>query len=111
MMEAAAAGIKLVICITEGVPTLDVVTAHSFIKKQGAQPLGPNCPGLISPDKSLWDYACKYSNQVELRISRSGTLTYEIVYNLLLREWDNRQLLLLGRPSGGAILQRTSIDV
>src|SRR5690554_2529663 len=53
MMEAADAVIQLIICITEGVPTLDVVEAHSFIKSKGASLIGPNCPGLMSPGKSL----------------------------------------------------------
>ena len=84
MMEAAAAGIKLIICITEGVPTLDVISAHNFIKRQGAQLLGPNCPGLISPDKSLVGImpAKIFKPGGTGVISRSGTLTYEIVYNL-----------------------------
>ncbi|MFA5462690.1 MAG: succinate--CoA ligase subunit alpha [Dysgonamonadaceae bacterium] len=84
MMEAAAAGIKLIICITEGVPTLDVVTAHDFIRKQGANLLGPNCPGLISPDKSLVGImpAKIFKQGGTGVISRSGTLTYEVVYNL-----------------------------
>lgn len=84
MMEAAAAGIKLIVCITEGVPTLDVIVAHDFIKKQGAYLLGPNCPGLISPDKSLVGImpAKIFKQGGTGVISRSGTLTYEIVYNL-----------------------------
>ena len=84
MMEAAAAGIKLIVCITEGVPTLDVIAAHNFIKRQGAYLLGPNCPGLISPDKSLVGImpAKIFKPGGTGVISRSGTLTYEIVYNL-----------------------------
>ena len=84
MMEAADAGIKLIICITEGVPTLDVVEAHNFIKRKGANLIGPNCPGLISPEKSMvgimpTNIFQKGGTGV---ISRSGTLTYEVVYNL-----------------------------
>ena len=84
MMEAAAAGIKLVICITEGVPTLDVVSAYNFIHKQGAQLLGPNCPGLISPNKSMVGIMPTniFKQGGTGVISRSGTLTYEVVYNL-----------------------------
>ena len=87
MMEAAAAGIKLIICITEGVPTLDVVAAHDFIRKQGANLLGPNCPGLISPDKSLVGImpAKIFKKGGTGVISRSGTLTYEVVYNLTVK--------------------------
>ncbi len=84
MMEAADAGIDLIICITEGVPTLDVVEAYHYIKRKGANLIGPNCPGLISPEKSLVGIMPtmifkKGSTGV---ISRSGTLTYEVVYNL-----------------------------
>ena len=84
MMEAAAAGIKLIICITEGVPTVDVISAHKFIQQQGSFLLGPNCPGLISPDESLVGImpANIFKKGKTGVISRSGTLTYEIVYNL-----------------------------
>ncbi len=84
MMEAAAAGIKLIVCITEGVPTLDVIEAYDYIKKQGSYLLGPNCPGLISPDKSLVGImpAKIFKQGGTGVISRSGTLTYEVVYNL-----------------------------
>lgn len=84
IMEAADAEIKLIICITEGIPTLDVVRAYRFVELKGAKLIGPNCPGLISPGKSLVGIL---PGQVfrEGRIgviSRSGTLTYEIVYHL-----------------------------
>lgn len=84
MMEAADAGIKLVICITEGVPTLDVAKAYHFIKQKGAKLLGPNCPGLISPEKSMVGImpTMIFKQGGTGVISRSGTLTYEVVYNL-----------------------------
>lgn len=84
MMEAAAAGIKLIVCITEGVPTLDVVEAHSFIKRMGSNLIGPNCPGLMSPGKSLVGImpSMVFKEGRTGVISRSGTLTYEVVYNL-----------------------------
>ena len=53
MFEAADAGIKLIVCITEGVPVMDAVAAQHYIKLKGARLVGPNCPGLISPDKSM----------------------------------------------------------
>ena len=71
MLEAADAGIKLIICITEGVPTLDVVEAYRYIQIKGAQLIGPNCPGLISPAESMVGHTGV--------ISRSGTLTYQVV--------------------------------
>lgn len=84
MMEAADAGINLIICITEGVPTLDVVEAYSFINKKGANLIGPNCPGLISPEKSMVGImpTMIFKEGSTGVISRSGTLTYEVVYNL-----------------------------
>lgn len=84
IMEAADAGIELIICISEGIPTLDVVKAHRFTKLKGAKLIGPNCPGLISPGRSL---AGILPGQIFKEgnvgvISRSGTLTYEVVYQL-----------------------------
>ena len=52
MMEAADAGVSLIVCITEGVPVLDMTRVYPFVKEQGARLLGPNCPGLISPGQS-----------------------------------------------------------
>ena len=84
MFEAADAGIKLIVCITEGVPVMDAVAAQHYIKLKGARLVGPNCPGLISPDKSMvgilpTNIFKKGGTGV---ISRSGTLTYEIVDSL-----------------------------
>lgn len=84
IMEAADAGIQLIVCISEGVPTLDVVKAYRFTELKGARLIGPNCPGLISPGKSLVGIlpgnVFKEGNIGV--ISRSGTLTYEVVYHL-----------------------------
>lgn len=84
MMEAADAGVKLIVAITEGVPTLDVIEANHYIQRKGAQLIGPNCPGLISPDKSLAGImpTMIFKKGGTGVISRSGTLTYEVVYNL-----------------------------
>ena len=84
MMEAADAGIKLIVCITEGVPTLDVVEAYSYITRKGARLIGPNCPGLISPGRSMVGImpTMIFREGSTGVISRSGTLTYEVVYNL-----------------------------
>lgn len=84
IMEAAAAGIKLIVCITEGVPVLDMTRVYPFVKDHGARLLGPNCPGLITPGASkvgiIPGRICTPGN-VGI-VSRSGTLTYEIVYQL-----------------------------
>lgn len=84
IMEAADAGIELIICISEGVPTLDVVKAHRFVQMKGAMLIGPNCPGLMSPEKSLVGILPRQifkKGNIGV-ISRSGTLTYEVVYHL-----------------------------
>jgi succinyl-CoA synthetase alpha subunit len=84
MMEAADAGIELVVCITEGVPVLDMTFVYPFMKEKGVRLLGPNCPGLISPGKSkvgiIPGRICT-PGPVGL-VSRSGTLTYELVYQM-----------------------------
>lgn len=84
IMEAADAGIGLIICITEGIPTLDVIKAYHFVRQKGALLIGTNCPGLISPAKSLVGILPgKIFKEGHVGVmSRSGTLTYEIVYHL-----------------------------
>jgi len=82
MMEAADAGISFIVCITEGVPVLDMTRVYPFVKDRGSRLLGPNCPGLISPGQSkvgiIPGQIC-VPGPVGL-VSRSGTLTYEVVY-------------------------------
>jgi succinyl-CoA synthetase alpha subunit len=84
MMEAADAGVTLIVAITEGVPVLDMTRVYPFVKERGARLLGPNCPGLISPGKSkvgiIPGRICTPGNVGV--VSRSGTLTYEVVYQL-----------------------------
>jgi succinyl-CoA synthetase alpha subunit len=84
MMEAAVAGLSLIVCITEGVPVLDMTRVYPFVKARGARLIGPNCPGLISPGQSkvgiIPGRICA-PGPVGL-VSRSGTLTYEVVYHL-----------------------------
>jgi succinyl-CoA synthetase alpha subunit len=84
MMEAADAGIPFIVCITEGVPVLDMTRVYPYVKEKGARLLGPNCPGLISPGKSkvgiIPGRICAEGN-IGL-VSRSGTLTYEVVFQM-----------------------------
>lgn len=81
ILEAADAGIKLVICISEGVPTLDMVKATNYLKKKGAKLIGANCPGLITPGESMIGILpgnIFKKGKIGL-MSRSGTLTYLMV--------------------------------
>jgi succinyl-CoA synthetase alpha subunit len=84
IFEAADAGIKLIICITEGIPVLDMTRVLPFVRERGARLVGPNCPGLISPGKSkvgiIPGNICK-PGRIGV-VSRSGTLTYEIIHQL-----------------------------
>jgi succinyl-CoA synthetase alpha subunit len=84
VMEAADAGLALVVCITEGVPVMEMTRAMPYVRSRGARLIGPNCPGLISPGQSkvgiIPGNICA-AGRVGL-VSRSGTLTYEVVNHL-----------------------------
>ena len=84
IMEAADAGVSLIVAITEGVPVLDMTRAWPFVKERGARLIGPNCPGLISAGQSkvgIIPARIVTPGPVGI-VSRSGTLTYEVVYQL-----------------------------
>ncbi len=84
MFEAADAGLGFIVCITEGVPVLDMTRVAPYVREKGGRLLGPNCPGLISPGKSkvgIIPGHITMPGDVGL-VSRSGTLTYEVVFKL-----------------------------
>jgi len=86
--EAIDCGIKLVVCITEGIPIIEMIENYSLAKDKGVCLIGPNCPGLISPGESKVGImpARIHLPGTTGVISRSGTLTYEVVYNLTLND-------------------------
>jgi succinyl-CoA synthetase alpha subunit len=84
ILEAADAGVSIIVCLTEGIPTLDMVTVKKVLKEKGSKLIGPNTPGIISPGKCKIGVMAGYIHKpgkVGI-ISRSGTLTYEVVDQL-----------------------------
>ena len=98
ILEASEAGIELIVCITEGIPTLDMIKVMSALEGKRVRLIGPNCPGITSPGKCKIGIMAGYIHKpgpVGV-ISRSGTLTYEIVYQLARRDLGQSTCIGIG---------------
>jgi succinyl-CoA synthetase alpha subunit len=108
--EAAAAGIKLVICITEGIPANDMVSTYAFVKEAGARLIGPNCPGLLTPGQAkvgIIPGNIATPGPVGV-VSKSGTLTYEAVDALTRLGLGQSSIVGIG---GDPIIGTSFVDV
>jgi succinyl-CoA synthetase alpha subunit len=110
ILEAADAGAGLIVCITEGIPALDMARVYPYVQSRGAVLIGPNCPGLISPGKAnmgIIPGEITGPGPVGL-VSRSGTLTYQVMYEMFSRGVGQSTCIGIG---GDPIVGTSFIDV
>jgi succinyl-CoA synthetase alpha subunit len=110
MYEAADGGISLIVCITEGIPILDMLKVRAYLDQRGVRLIGPNCPGVITPGECKGGIMPAYIHTpgpVGV-ISRSGTLTYEVVNELTLRGMGQSTCVGIG---GDPIIGSDFVDI
>ncbi len=110
VMEAAAAGLRLGVCVTEGIPVLDMVRAAAFVGRSGMRLIGPNCPGLMTPGEAKIGFIPNHvgrPGRVGV-VARSGTLTYEVIQGLSDAGHGETTAVGIG---GDPVLGSTFVDI